>query len=263
MLLRGHQEEGVIVVVAGDGRVLAARNLSMALGLSTVSAETPDGHVVLCNADREWEICDVQILTGRDTTHHFGSEMPSPSVDCLVPRFTKNGGATCFRRAASGIVYRMIDDEGRFSDAPYPEPWLPDDVVRLGPISFIQKWDTLSSWNGHTLEKLQLGGVRWIAKGVGTMFVAICGDSEQPDPNGCRIEEIDGNASRRTIWSSAELAPMAIRQLTADLLIIDASSDDSRELVQVRISDSMPLQKTLWSRSSHPMGSEPSKEPVP
>lgn len=245
-LLRGHQDEGMVVVIAEDGRVLASRYLTMSLGLETVSTEAPNGDVVLCNATREQEACDVHVLLGEVSSPNVWSQILP--TNCLLLRFTVDGAATCFRRTDGGVTYRVIDAEGRYTDAPFPKPWLPDDVLHLGSTFLLQKGDELYYWDGQTLEREELGGVRWMENGLDTAFVATCSQSDHGDVQGCQIEVLDPELGRRTIWHSSALTPVAVRQLTAELVIVDAWNEGDRELIQVSISEPSPWQTTVWSR---------------
>jgi hypothetical protein len=217
----------------------------MALDLSEVSTENTRGDIVLCNADVAGELCDVEILNHSASANSLRSSLLP--IDCLLPRFTEDGGAICFRRTEHGVLYRTIDPEGRFTDQPFPHSWLPDDVVQLGATVLIRKAYKLFFWTGRTLEAEEELKVLWLQRGVRAAYAVACERFDEFVPRECRIEEITNDRQVTTVWHSSTLTPTALHPLGERLLLVDASSADSRELMLVTITGTTPLRETVWS----------------
>ena len=264
VLLRGHQDEGTVVVAAG-GRIVAARHLSMALGLAMVSAENPDGNIVLCNATRDSEFCDVEVHVAENAPLELRS--PALPLDCLVPRFRDEGGVVCFHRDNQGIVVRETDAEGRIADRRFPRQWLPDDAVLLGSTLLLREGQKLFSWNGVTLAELSAEEVLWIQGGPsvgpgktvarggslaesGLAYVAECAVLEATGPRACQLEVVDQNLERRTIWRSDSVVPNALRFLgDGDGLILDVSTAQGRALLHLTFDGDVVREEMVWSRA--------------
>ncbi len=249
VLLRGHQEEGRVLVLDEGGSPMTSRYLDMALGLSAVSAEDAAGDVILCNATIDIDMCDIEIppMSARGPLRR---SLLLP-LDCLFPRFGEDGRATCFRRLDGGVALREVDPLGRFVDHTFPWSWLPDDVVRVGASLLLRKGDRVYIWKDFSLDQLKIKNVLWIYGQGEQAYVASCEVVSPTHPKNCHIETIDEELSKWEVWRSESLSPTTVRRAGADRLLVDASNAEERELVFVTTTGPRPQSETVWRQSLH------------